>query len=79
MIRLRLIAEFANADTMEQAELILDNFREAVLPELNYGITLYRDQPERIGPAFRCLYGVPPSGARCELERGHAGRCCDEQ
>lgn len=45
-ITLPLNAEFADAATPEEAQRQLDQFREAVLPEMNYGITLYQTPTE---------------------------------
>lgn len=42
MIKLVLIAEIADADTLESAQAKLDDFRETVVPSMNYGITLYQ-------------------------------------
>jgi hypothetical protein len=47
-ITLPLIAEFdADVTTHERARAILDQFREAVLPAQNYGITLYEPDETR--------------------------------
>jgi hypothetical protein len=42
MIRLVCIVEVEEADTIEDAQASLDRFREAVLPSINYGLTIYR-------------------------------------
>lgn len=41
-IRLVLIVECPRANSEADAQAQLDAFREAVLPELNYGLTFYR-------------------------------------
>lgn len=41
MIRLLLVAEIHDAETVSDAEHILDIFREAVLPATEFGIVLY--------------------------------------
>ena len=47
MITLRLIAEFPEATSPEQARSMLDAFREAVLPASEYGIVLYEGSADR--------------------------------
>lgn len=42
MVKLVCVVEVEDAATVEQAEARLDAFREAVLPSLNYGVTIYR-------------------------------------
>jgi len=43
VIRLPLVAEFPDAVSIEEARLLLDHFREAVLVSAYYGITLYEN------------------------------------
>ena len=45
MYRLTLIAEFKDATTRDDAERLLDAFRESTLPDLEHGITLYQADP----------------------------------
>jgi len=42
MYTLHLLAEFHEAQTREQAERMLDNFREKVQPGRDHGVTLVR-------------------------------------
>ena len=42
MIRLLLWAEFQDAETVEEAEKHLDDFREAVQPSSEWAISLFR-------------------------------------
>lgn len=46
MFKLALVAEIEDASSAGEAQEKLDAFREAVLPELEYGITLYRADVE---------------------------------
>jgi hypothetical protein len=41
-VKLVCIIEVTEAETMEEAEQELDNFREAVQPSVNYGLVIYR-------------------------------------
>jgi len=50
MQSLKLIAEFEEATTKEDARALLDAFRESVYPGMEYGITIYEDSPPRPGP-----------------------------
>jgi hypothetical protein len=60
MIKLVLVCEVADADTKEEAQLALDDFREAVRPSMNYGLTLYRATE---ADADAAIYAAPgPSG-----------------
>lgn len=47
MMKLPLVAEIAGGATREEAQRLLDDFREAVQPGLNYGITLYQTDDAR--------------------------------
>lgn len=42
MVRLVCIVEIAKVKTIEEAQARLDHWREATLPALNHGITIYR-------------------------------------
>lgn len=42
MIKLACIIEVPDADTLGEAQDKLDTFREAVLPEFIYGLSIYR-------------------------------------
>lgn len=42
MLRIVLIAEFEDCETAEDAEERLDRFREATLPTIEHGVTIYR-------------------------------------
>ena len=42
-VTLKLLAEFPDAKTAEEARVSLDAFRESTLPDLEHGITLYED------------------------------------
>jgi len=42
MIRLVCIVELEDAQTLPEAQAMLDAFREAVQPSSNYNVTIYR-------------------------------------
>jgi hypothetical protein len=43
MFKLYCVIEVEDADTLEEARQALDNFREAIVPSQEYGITIYED------------------------------------
>jgi hypothetical protein len=59
MVKLVLIAEFEDADTADEAQVILDNFREAIMPSAEWGICLYCAKSDDLHEALLGDYRRP--------------------
>jgi hypothetical protein len=65
MIRLVCIAEIEAATTVEEAQIALDKFREAVLPTDEHGITIYR-ATEADADASYYMAGEDDGAEKCD-------------